>query len=73
MKVLHHAVDEPTTNWEQRGMQKRCRYTYVRYALILGTTGVEVIVVADDTDVTILFLYHWNVTMPGITITFEKT
>ena len=39
----------------------------VRCALELATTGVQVNVVADDTDVALLLLYHWNETMADIT------
>ena len=42
-------------------------------ALGLATTGVHINVVADDTDVALLLLYHWNDTMADITITFERT
>ena len=45
----------------------------VRCTLELATTGVHVHVVADDTDVALLLLYHWNDTMADITITFERT
>ena len=45
----------------------------VRCALELATTGVQVNVVADDTDVALLLLYHWNETMADITITSERT
>ena len=45
----------------------------VRCALELATTGVQVIVVADDTDVVLLLLYHWNDTMADIKITSERT
>ena len=38
------------------------------------TTGINVnaSVVADDTDAVLLLLYHWNDTMPDITITSER-
>ena len=39
----------------------------------MATTGVHVIVVADDTDVALFLLYHWNDTMADITITFDRT
>ena len=42
-------------------------------ALELATTCVHVNVVADDTDVALLLLYHWNDTMADITITSERT
>ena len=42
-------------------------------ALELATTGAHVIVVADDTDVALLLLYHWNDTMADIKITSERT
>ena len=54
-------------------MQRRCRYVNFRCALELATTGVHVIVVADDTDVALLLLYHWNDTMADIKITSERT
>ena len=45
----------------------------VRCALELAATGVHVNVVANDTDVALLLLYHWNDTMANITITSERT
>ena len=44
----------------------------VRCALELATTGVHVSVAADDTDVVLLLLYHWNDIMADITIYFEN-
>ena len=45
----------------------------VRCTLELATIGVQVNVVAVDTDVALLLLYHWNVTMTDITIAFQRT
>ena len=45
----------------------------VRCALELATTSVQVNFVADDTDVALLLLYHWNDTMADITVTFKRT
>ena len=55
----HHAVKEPTTNWKQSCWCKEDADTHIfRCALELATTSVRVSVVADDTDVALLLLYH---------------
>ena len=41
-------------------------------ALQLATAGANVNVIADDTDVALLLLYHWEETMADITITSER-
>ena len=45
----------------------------VKCALNVAETGRRVNVVADDTDVALLLLYHWNENMADITFTFERS
>ena len=44
-----------------------------RYALHVSETGRRVNVVADNTDVAHLLLYHWKSGMANITFTFERS
>ncbi|KAG1693168.1 Prolyl 4-hydroxylase subunit alpha-2 [Nymphon striatum] len=45
----------------------------VRCALYVAETGRKVNVVADDTDVALLLLYHWSESMEEITFTSERS
>ncbi|KAG1691849.1 hypothetical protein GQR58_007370 [Nymphon striatum] len=46
---------------------------FVRCALYVAETGRKVNVVADDTDVALLLLYHWSESMEEITFTSERS
>ena len=45
----------------------------VRCAIDVAKTGRRVNVVADDTDVALLLLYHWNAKMADVTFTSERS